>query len=62
MRTPILGQSYVARSPNAAANRMVNLFPEALIEGRDAAWLQRAPGLRLLTTLGTGPEIGRAHV
>ena len=58
MRTPILGQSYVARSPNAAANRCVNLFPEALIEGRDAAWLQRAPGLRLLTTLGTGPVRG----
>lgn len=58
MRTPILGQSYVARSPNAAANRMVNLFPEALVEGRDAAWLQRAPGLRLLTTMGTGPVRG----
>jgi hypothetical protein len=58
MKTPILGQSYVARSPNAAANRCVNLFPEALVEGRDAAWLQRAPGLRLLTTMGTGPVRG----
>jgi hypothetical protein len=58
MDTPILGQSYVARSTNAAANRMVNLFPEALTEGKEAAWLQRAPGLRLLVTVGTGPIRG----
>lgn len=58
MKTPILGQSYVARSPNAATSRMVNLFPESLVEGKDAAWLQRAPGLRKILTLGSGPIRG----
>ena len=59
MKTPILGSSYVARSVNAADSRMVNLFPEILPEaGKEAAWLQRAPGLRLLNTLGTGPVRG----
>jgi hypothetical protein len=38
---------------------MVNLFPEILpIEGKTAAFLNRAPGLRLLQTLGTGPIRG----
>lgn len=59
MQTPILGSSYVARSVNAADNRMINLFPEILPnEGKTAAFLNRAPGLRLLTTLGTGPIRG----
>jgi hypothetical protein len=30
MKTPILGSAYVARSINAADNRMVNLFPEVI--------------------------------
>ena len=59
MRSPILGQSYVARSINAADNRMVNLFPEATPEaGKSAGFLNRAPGLRLLATVGTGPIRG----
>ena len=58
MKTPILGQSYVARSINAADNRMVNLFPEVLQEGKEAGWLQRAPGLQLLATIGSGPIRG----
>jgi len=59
MQTPILGQSYVARSVNAADSRMVNLFPEATPQaGKTAGFLNRAPGLRLLTTLGTGPIRG----
>ena len=59
MKTPILGSSYVARSPNAADSRMVNLFPEIVPEGgKEAAFLQRAPGLRLLATVGTGPIRG----
>jgi hypothetical protein len=38
---------------------MVNLFPEVIPEGgKEAAWLQRAPGLRLLATLGNGPIRG----
>ena len=56
MKSPILGQSYVARSVNAADNRMVNLFPEATPEaGKEIGFLNRAPGLRLLASIGTGP-------
>ena len=60
MQTPILGQAYVARSVNAAANRMINLYPEATPapEGKDAGYLNRAPGLRKLATIGTGPIRG----
>ena len=59
MKTPILGSSYVLRSPNAADNRMVNLYPEAIPEGgKEPAYLQRCPGLRLVATVGTGPIRG----
>jgi hypothetical protein len=59
MKSPILGSAYVARSVNAADNRMINLFPEIVPEaGKSPAYLQRAPGLRLLATLGTGPIRG----
>jgi hypothetical protein len=59
MKTPILGSTYVARSVNAADSRMVNLFPELVPEGgKEPAFLQRAPGLRLLATLGIGPVRG----
>jgi hypothetical protein len=59
MKTPILGSTYVARSVNAADSRMVNLFPELVPEaGKEPAFLQRAPGLRLLATLGSGPVRG----
>jgi hypothetical protein len=59
MKTPILGSAYVARSINAADNRMVNLFPEIVPEaGKEPAFLNRAPGLRLLTTAGDGPVRG----
>jgi len=59
MKTPLLGSSYVARSVNAADNRLVNLFPEAIPEGgKEAGFLNRAPGLRLLATVGTGPIRG----
>jgi hypothetical protein len=61
MQTPILGSAYVARSVNAADSRMVNMFPEVLPEdsgGKSSAFLQRAPGLRSLATIGTGPIRG----
>ena len=59
MKTPILGSSYVARSVNAADARMVNLFPEIVPEaGKEPAFLNRAPGLLLLNTIGTGPIRG----
>jgi hypothetical protein len=38
---------------------MVNLFPEIVPEaGKEPAFLQRAPGLKLLNTIGTGPIRG----
>jgi hypothetical protein len=56
MKTPILGSAYVARSINAADNRMINLFPEIIPEGgKEPGFLQRAPGLKFLQTVGTGP-------
>jgi hypothetical protein len=56
MQTPILGSSYVARSINAADNRMVNLFPEVIPEGgKNAGFLNRCPGLKFQQTIGTGP-------
>jgi hypothetical protein len=59
MKTPILGSAYVARSVNAADNRMVNLFPEIVAEGgKEPAFLQRAPGLTTLATVGDGPIRG----
>ena len=59
MKTPILGSAYVARSVNAADNRMVNLFPEIVPEGgKEPAFLQRAPGLTRLATVGIGPIRG----
>ncbi len=59
MKTPILGQSYVARSVNAADNRLINLFPEATPEGgKEAGFFSRCPGLRKVTTVGFGPIRG----
>ena len=59
MKTPILGSSYVARSINAADNRMVNLFPEIVPEGgKEPAFLQRTPGLKNIVTIGEGPIYG----
>jgi len=59
MKTPILGASYVARSPNAAYNRCVNLYPEAILEGgKELGFLSRAPGLKFLQAVGTGPIRG----
>jgi len=59
MKTPSLGSSYVTRSINAADNRMVNLYPEIVPEGgKEPAYLMRAPGLRFLQAVGTGPIRG----
>jgi len=59
MKTPILGSTYVARSVNAADARMVNLFPEVIPEGgKEPAFLQRCPGMVLLSTMGIGPVRG----
>lgn len=59
MLTPFLGQAYVARSANAADNVLRNLYPEAVPEGGETAgFFNRAPGLRLLGTVGDGPIRG----
>ena len=59
MKTPILGSAYVARSVNAADNRMINLFPEIISEGgKEPAFLNRAPGLKLKVSVGLGPIRG----
>lgn len=59
MKTPILGQSYVARSVNAADSRMVNLFPETIPgEGQTSGFLNRAPGLSKVAYLGPNPVRG----
>jgi hypothetical protein len=59
MDSPILGSSYVARSVNAADNRMVNLFPEIVPEaGKEPAFLSRCPGLRRKSSVGDGPIRG----
>ena len=59
MKSPILGGTYVARSVNAAAARMVNLFPEVIPEGgMEPAFLQRCPGLQFQQTVGKGPIRG----
>ena len=59
MQSPILGSAYTARSVNAADNRMINLFPEIIPEGgHTPAFLNRAPGLKLEVTVGTGPVRG----
>jgi hypothetical protein len=59
MKTPILGSTYVARSVNAADARMINLFPEIVPEaGKEPAFLNRAPGLRQLASVGLGPIRG----
>jgi hypothetical protein len=59
MKTPILGSAYVTRSPNAADNRLINLYPEIVLEGgKEPAFLRRSPGLRLLAYVGNGPIRG----
>lgn len=58
MRTPILGQSYVVRSINAADDVLINLYPEATPEGKTAGYLQRCPGSKLIASLGDGPIRG----
>jgi len=59
MKTPILGSSYVVRSPNAADARMVNLYPEVIPEGgKEPAYLQRCPGMKLIASVGQGPIRG----
>lgn len=59
MQTPILGGQYITASPNAAANRVINLYPEAVPEGgKQQGFLTRCPGLLHVATVGSGPIRG----
>lgn len=58
--TPFIGQAYVARSPNFADNRLVNLYPEtAPSDSKTVAAFFRCPGTTLKATLEsqTGSEV-----
>lgn len=45
MKTPFLGPSAYARSPNAQADRSVNIYPEMTPQGRDVAVFYGTPGM-----------------
>ena len=45
MKTPFLGPSSYARSPNAQADRSVNIYPEMTPQGRDVAVFYGTPGM-----------------
>lgn len=63
MKTAILGGQYIASSSNAGANRMINLYPEAIPEGgKEPGFLSRCPGLVLKATVGSGPIRGELKV
>lgn len=58
MDSPILGASYVAASINAANDRCVNLYPEAVpYGGKEPGFLRRAPGMQLLQPLVSGSPV-----
>lgn len=55
MKSPILGAAYVARSINAADNRLINLYPEATPDGgKTAAYFQRVPGITTVAYSAAG--------
>lgn len=55
MKSPILGAAYVARSINAADNRLINLYPESTPDGgKTAAYFQRVPGIEPVITPASG--------
>lgn len=59
MKTPIVGQYYVARTVNAADDRLINLYPEAIPDaGKTGGFLTRCPGTKLKLTIGNGPIRG----
>ena len=45
MKTPFLGPSSYARSPNAQADRSVNIYAEMTPQGRDVAAFYGTPGM-----------------
>lgn len=58
MKMAFLGGAYVGRSPNVAANRLVNMYPEKVPEGgKEPAALVNCPGLAYLYFLGVNTNI-----
>jgi hypothetical protein len=58
MKVALTGASYLAHSVIASAQRCLNLVPEPMPEGQKEPGPMAAyptPGLRLLSTIGTGP-------
>jgi hypothetical protein len=55
VQSPILGGTTEAVSLNAAANRSINLYPEATKDGKTGGFLRRCPGLILKGLIGDGP-------
>lgn len=63
MKTPILGGQYTTSSPNAAYNRLINLYPELIPEGgKEPGFLTRCPGLTTKVVAGSGPNRGMLRV
>jgi hypothetical protein len=58
MKIPFLGQAYTARSPNLAADRCVNLYPEMAPEGKEVGAFFGTPGLEQIQQSGDGPIRG----
>jgi hypothetical protein len=58
MKSPILGAAYVARSINAADNRLINMYPESTPDGgKTAAYFQRVPSILSYTNFGGSGSI-----
>jgi hypothetical protein len=58
MKSPILGAAYVARSINAADNRLVNMYPESTPDGgKTAAYFQRVPSILSYINFGGSGSI-----
>lgn len=58
MKSPILGAAYVARSTNAADNRLVNMYPESTPDGgKTAAYFQRVPSILQYANFGGSGSI-----
>lgn len=59
MKTPFLGAAYQLVSPNAAADRCINLYPETIPQGgKESACMYRCPGTQSILTVGNGPIRG----
>lgn len=62
MKTPFIGQAYVAKSPNLADNKLINLYPSLAPvqsgEAKSVGAFYLTPGLTLQCVCGSGPVRG----